>query len=129
MVASNVVNEQRRDAGERELARDRTELEQALELEARTRLDALAPFAANRDVRSALRQASARAPGSAVPEPVAAGLAAKIAELNGQLAGLRGDLVFAVDDEGWIISAVAPGRVPPGAGLGRFPLVARALEG
>lgn len=129
MVASNVVNEQRTDLVTRVLTRDHTVLEQALEIEARARLDALAPFAANRDVRSALRQASARAPGAAVPEPVAAGLAAKIAELNGQLADMRGDLLFAVDDEGWIVSAVAPGRIPAGAGIGEFPLVARALEG
>lgn len=129
LVASNVVNEQQRSAVENELVRDRITLEQALQHEARTRLDALAPFAANRDVRSALRQASARRPGAAVPESVATGLATKIAELNRQLAELRGDLVFAVDKEGWIVAALAPGRIPPGAGIGEFPLVARALEG
>src|SRR5690606_744796 len=129
LVASNVVNEQRRAAVEDDLARDRVALEQALQLEARTRLDDLARFAANREIRSALRQPSARQRNAAMPEDVATGLATKIAELNTQLGEARGDLLFAVDDEGWIVAALAPGRIPAGAGIGEFPLVARALEG
>ncbi|MCZ7682402.1 MAG: hypothetical protein M5U28_27880 [Sandaracinaceae bacterium] len=104
-------------------------VEAVMKLDARARLDALAGLAANADVRTALRQANGRRAGEAVPDELAARLRAKLVELNTQLDELRGDLVFAVDGEGSIVAAIAPGRIPPGAGLGRFPLVARALEG
>ncbi len=129
MLAANLVNEGHRATVEDELRRDRFEVEAILKLDARARIDAIAPIAANPDVRSALRQASARRAGEAVPDEVKTRLTTKLSELNQQLAGFRGDLVFAVDANGWIVASVAPGRIPPGAGLGQFPLVARALEG
>ncbi|HEY8431563.1 MAG TPA: MXAN_5187 family protein [Sandaracinaceae bacterium] len=129
ILASNLVNERRRAEVEDDLYRDRFMVEQLLKLDARARLDAIAPLAAHGDVRSMLRQANARRSGEPVPEELATRLRAKLVELNQQLAELRGDLVFAVDEEGWIVAAIAPGRIPTGAGLGRFPLVARALEG
>lgn len=129
ILASNLVNERRRAEIEDDLWRDRLMVEAVMKLDARARLDALAGLAANGDVRTALRQANGRRAGEAVPDELAARLRAKLVELNTQLDELRGDLVFAVDGEGTIVAAIAPGRIPQGAGLGRFPLVARALEG
>ncbi|HJL16456.1 MAG TPA: hypothetical protein RMH99_12415, partial [Sandaracinaceae bacterium LLY-WYZ-13_1] len=129
LLAASLVNDQWRRATVNDLVRDRFEVEALLKLDARSRLDAIAPIAANSDVRTALRTASGRDAGEPVDEEVREGLQQKLGELNGQLAGMEGDLLFAVDREGWIVAAVAPGQIPQGAGLGQFPLVQRALEG
>ncbi len=129
LLTATLVNEQRRESVEDDLYRDRAEVDQTLRIEARRQLDGIAGIAANGDIRSALRQASARRPGEAVPEETVTRLRAKLSELNQQLGGLRGELMFAVDSEGMIVAAIAPGRVPDAAGLGHFPLVRRALEG
>lgn len=129
LLASSLVNEQWHRATVNELVRDRFEVEAMLKLDARSRLDAIAPIAANSDVRSALRRASGRSRGESLSEEVTAPLERKLVELNRQLAGMQGDLLFAVDRGGWIVASVAPGSFPAGAGLGAFPLVRRALEG
>jgi hypothetical protein len=130
IVASNLVNEGRAEEVQDDLRRDRFEVEATLELDARYRLDAIAGIATNGDVRGALRQASTRQPGAPIPAEVSTRLRTKLLELNQQLAGYRGDIVFAVDKEGTIVASIAPGpSFPEGAGLGQFPLVARALSG
>ncbi|MGF1468023.1 MAG: MXAN_5187 C-terminal domain-containing protein [Sandaracinaceae bacterium] len=111
----------------RSLERDVSELEHLLRIDARQRLDALAPFAANGELRRALRTASARE--GRVPRAQRRALIATLRELNGQLGEMRGHLLFAVDRDGYIVAHLGPGPVPEGAGLGAFPLVERALAG
>ncbi|MEC7526362.1 MAG: hypothetical protein VYE22_41160, partial [Myxococcota bacterium] len=129
LLAASLVNEQWERSVRSDLIRDRFEVEALLKLDARSRLDAIAPIAANSDVRTALQRASGRRAGQDIDEELSEGLQRKLSELNGQLAGMRGELLFAVDRDGWVVAAVAPGNVPDGAGLGQFPLVRRALDG
>lgn len=130
VVSANLVNEERTQAVRDDLRRDRFEVDAILRLDARSRLDAIAGIATNPDVRSALRQASNRRDGEGIPGDAATRLRAKLLELNQQLAGLRGDLVLAVDREGTIVASIAPGPpFPANAGVGQLPLVARALSG
>jgi hypothetical protein len=129
LLVASVVDTIKRDAVIDDLRRDRFEVEALLKLDARSRIDAIAPIAANAEVRSALRTASVRTAGQPIPPDVTTRLRAKLEELNGRLEGMRGDLLFAVDRNGWIVAAIAPGQIPTGAGLGDFPLVARAREG
>jgi hypothetical protein len=129
LAVTNLVNDLKRDRVVDDLARDRLEIEATLKLDARARLDAIAAFAANSDVRQALRAASGRQAGQPIPPELTTRLRTTITTLNDQLAGLEGDLVFAVDAQGWIVAAVAPGNIPDGAGIGHFPLVRRALDG
>lgn len=129
LLASNLVNEQYERSAVNELVRDRFEVETVLKLDARARLDAITPIAANGDVRTALRRASARRAGTEINEEIRNGLRTKLTELNAQLRGMHGDILFAVDRNGWIVAGIAPGEIPDGAGVGQFPLVQRALEG
>ncbi len=129
LVTATLVDDQYRTSTVNDLVRDRFEVEQTLKIDARARLDAIAPIAANGDVRSALRRASARRDPAVVDPEIATPLRQTLQRLNGQLEQMAGDLVFAVDQDGWIIAAVAPVNPPDGAGLGQFPLVRRALEG
>jgi hypothetical protein len=109
-----------------QLRRDRTELELWLRLDARSRIDAIAPIAAHPEVRDALRKASRD---DEVDSDRSEALAEQLKELNGQLEEMQGDLVFAVDRDGTIISQLGGKDAPEGAGLGAFPLVERALSG
>jgi hypothetical protein len=130
VIATRLLDEQVREQTTVELARDRLQLEMVLKLDARTRIDAIGPIAANGDVRTALREANARTAGAEVPEATRTRLATRLGELNAQLAEMAGDLVFAVDQHGVIVAQVGGGQAPPpGAGLGAFPVVARALAG
>ncbi|MBX7196823.1 MAG: hypothetical protein K1X94_32530, partial [Sandaracinaceae bacterium] len=130
VIATRLLDEQTRDETVVDLARDRLQLEMVLKLDARTRIDAIGPIAANGDVRSALREANARTAGAEIPEATRTRLGTRLGELNAQLAEMAGDLVFAVDAQGIIVAQVGGGQAPPpGAGLGAFPLVARALAG
>ena len=128
-VATSLYDEREEDTVRLLLVRDRAELEMTLRIQARAQIDAIAPLAAHGDVRSALREASARAAGAAVPEEAATRLRARLGELNTQLRGLAGDLVFGVDRDGIIVAQVGGSAPPHGAGLGAFPLVRAALEG
>ena len=129
LLAASLINDQWQRAATSDLIRDRFEVEALLKLDARTRLDAIAPIAANPDVRTALRRAGARRADTPIDPEITTALGTKLAELNGQLAGMRGELLFAVDRDGWIVGSVAPSAIPEGAGLGEFPVVRRALEG
>ncbi len=112
-----------------QLRRDRLEVELWLRLDARNRLDALAPFAAHADVRSALRRASARRDRSELDRAIRGGLETKMVELNRQLDDAQADILIAVDKGGQIIGQLGGAPPPAGAALGRFPVVARALSG
>ena len=112
-----------------QLRRDRFELELMLKMDARSRIDAIAPLGAHEDIRSALRRASARSDRNTVPAEIRSGLVDKLNSLNRQLEGMQGDLLFAVDDQGYIVGQVGAENPPSGAGVGAFPLVERALAG
>jgi hypothetical protein len=130
VITTRLLDEQVREQTTVELARDRLQLEMVLKLDARTRIDAIGPIAANGDVRTALREANARTAGAPIPEATRTRLGTRLAELNAQLAEMAGDLVFAVDQEGIVVAQLGGGQAPPaGAGLGAFPLVSRALAG
>lgn len=128
MVSVRLIDAQSEEAVRDDLRRDRTELEQLLRLDARTRIDAIAPLAAQGDVRSALRDANRRGTSELDPAIVQR-LTARLTELNRQLEGMAGDIVFAVDANGIIVAQVGGPPPPRGAGLGGFPLVRRALDG
>ncbi len=129
MIGTHVIDERTDDAAVAALARDRFELEALLKLDARARIDAIAPVAANGDVRTALRTATGRAAGAEIDETLMTNLHARLGELNGQLGEMAGDLVFGVDANGIIVAQVGGTPPPHGAGLGAFPLVRRALDG
>ncbi len=129
VIATRLLDDRERDQAVVELARDRLQLEMVLKLDARTRIDAIAAIAANGDVRGALREANQRTAGAEVPAATRETLGRRLGELNAQLAEMAGDLVFAVDRTGIIVAQVGGQAPPPGAGLGAFPLVSRALSG
>lgn len=112
-----------------QLRRDRFELELMLKMDARSRIDAIAPIAAHPDVRRALRTASRRNDRGELDSRLRSTLEDKLRGLNRQLGGMQGDLLFAVDDEGYIVAQLGASPPPAGAGLGAFPLVSRALAG
>ena len=129
VIATRLVDERSSLTARSELSRDRLELEMVLKLDARTRIDAIAPLAANGDIRTALREANARLAGTETAEELRARLRSRLGELNTQLGEMAGELVFAVDSRGVIIAQVGGAPPPANAGLGAFPLVQRALEG
>lgn len=109
------------------LRRDRFEVEALLKLDARARLDAIAPMAANADVRKYVRVGRKASKTGKSDGP--RNLKEKLRSLNKQLAGLEGDLVIAVGADGTIIAQVGRKEARPGAGLGKVPLVRGALSG
>ena len=129
VIATRLVDERSSLTARSELARDRLELEMVLKLDARTRIDAIAPLAANGDIRTALREANARQAGTETPEALRTRLRTRLGELNTQLGEMAGELVLAVDSRGVLIAQVGGAQPPANAGLGAFPLVQRALEG
>ncbi len=129
LVSVRLLDQRAELAVRDDLRRDRFELEATLKIEARTRIDAIAPIAAHGDVRAALRESTARRAGAEIDPAVATRLGTRLGELNRQLEGLAGDLLIATDARGVVVAQVG-GRTPPaGAGYGEFPLVRRALEG
>jgi hypothetical protein len=99
------------------LRRDRFGAELLLKLDARARIDALAPIAADGDVREGVRGKKEKA------------LKDRLRSLNQQLEELRADLLIAVDEKGLIVAQEGRRAPRAGAGLGKVPLVDRALHG
>lgn len=114
---------------ENQLERDRFILELVLARDARTRIQEIAGVAANADVRASLRAATTRTNRDEMPGDLRERLTLTLRTLNGQLRGYAGDLLIAVDAEGTIVAAHGIDAIPPGSGLGAFPLVERALAG
>lgn len=128
LLAQTIFNREYDDDLANGLRRDRAEVELWLRIDARSRIDAIAPLAAQPDVRAALRKADAQHDTIVDPKDRRA-LDDKLRSLNRQLEEMRGDLVFAVDEDGLIVGQIGSVEPPPGAGLGDFPLVRRALTG
>jgi hypothetical protein len=99
------------------LRRDRFGAELLLKLDARARIDALAPIAADGDVREGVRGKKEKA------------LKDRLRSLNQQLEELRADVLIAVDEKGTIVAQEGRRAARGGAGLGKLPLVERALHG
>src|SRR5687767_6936115 len=78
MVATSVLDERAAQTVQDSLRRDRFELEATLKLDARSRIDAIAPLAAHGDVRSALREATGRQAGAAIDEAITTRLHSKL---------------------------------------------------
>ncbi|MBK8172073.1 MAG: hypothetical protein IPK60_17255 [Sandaracinaceae bacterium] len=128
MLARGMVNRQYDNDLANNLRRDRLVVESTLKLEARAQIDAIAPIAADSDVRAALRAANGRQNDAALND-VSSRLREQLRSLNRQLEGLSADILFAVDRNGVIVAQLGPYERRLGAGLGTFPLVARALAG
>ena len=129
MLAQNAYNRTFAARLSDDLVRDRTELELWLRLEARTRLDAIAPLGANGDVRVALATATDRRDRTVVDAALRTGLERQLTRLNDALQEGKADILFAVDLQGQIIGQVGGTAPPPGASLEQFPVVVRALQG
>jgi hypothetical protein len=123
LLARGVIDREQVSFVDEQLRRDRFASEMLLKLDARARLDALAPIAADSTVREALRgkRVDGQDPAKALRE--------RLRSMNQRLEEMRADLLIAVDASGVILGQ--EGRKPPraGAGLGRVPLVERALSG
>jgi hypothetical protein len=105
------------------LRRDRFSVELLLKLDARARIDAIAPLAADGDVRDGVRGKKVNG------QDTAKGLKERLRTLNQQLEEMRADLLIAIDDKGLIVAQEGRKAAREGAGLGKVPLVERALHG
>ncbi|MET0342817.1 MAG: MXAN_5187 C-terminal domain-containing protein [Polyangiales bacterium] len=122
LVARGYINREQADHVDEQLRRDRFGAELLMKLDARARIDALAPIAADGEVREALRKK--RGDG---PEPK--GLHERLRTMNQHLEELRADLLIALDGDGTIVAQEGRRAAKNGAGLGKLPLVERALAG
>ena len=105
------------------LRRDRFELESLLKLDARARIDAIAPIAADGDVRSAVQ--GKKVSGQSADKA----LLKRLRSMNRQLDEMRADLLVAVNADGVIVAQEGRRQPRSGAGLGKVPLVTAALSG
>ena len=122
LLARGFINREQVGFVDEQLRRDRFGVEMLLKLDARARIDALAPIAADGDVREALRRK--RADGQ---EPKA--LKERLRTMNQHLEELRADMLIALDGDGVIVAQEGRRPARAGAGLGKLPLVERALSG
>ena len=128
LLAQGMVNRQYDSDLQDSLRRDRFEVEAVMKLDARSRIDAIGPIAAHQDVRNGLREASARRNDDALRD-LNPRVKEAIRGLNRQLAGMSGDVLFALDRDGVIVAQLGPNEARFGASLATFPLVERALAG
>ena len=123
LVARGFINREELGYVDEQLRRDRFGAEMLLKLDARARLDALAPIAADGDVRDGVRKK--RVDG----QEASKGLKDRLRTMNQHLEELRADLLIAVDADGTIVAQEGRRAPRAGAGLGKLPLVERALSG
>lgn len=143
LLAQGVINTRSDTHVEASLLRDRLELEALLRLEARSRLDRIAFITVDNRVGGLLSRAHEvedaqrlrelgadlkEAMRSHVTRLVEAAPGSESAEEKRKLVAPA--LAFTLDRAGRIIAQLGPLEAnPPGAGLGTFPLVRRALQG
>lgn len=123
LLARGMFNRDEISDVDENLRRDRFGAELLLKLDARARIDALGPLAADGDVRDGVR--GKKVNGQEAPK----GLKERLRTLNQQLEELRADLLIAVDEKGMIVAQEGRRAAREGAGLGKVPLVERALAG
>jgi hypothetical protein len=123
LLARGVINREQLGNVDEQLRRDRFATELLLKLDARARLDAVAPIAADGTVRDAMRSKKVDGQDSAKV------LKDRLRTMNQRLEEMRADLLIAVDAEGTILAQEGRRPARSGAGLGKVPLVERALAG
>jgi hypothetical protein len=123
LLARGMFNRDEVSDVDEHLRRDRFGVELLLKLDARARIDALAPIAADGDVREGVRGKKVNG------QSAEKGLKERLRSLNQQLEELRADLLIAVDEKGMIVAQEGRRAARVGAGLGKLPLVDRALHG
>ncbi|MDB4990311.1 MAG: outer membrane protein OmpA/MotB family [Myxococcaceae bacterium] len=123
LLARGVINREDLDHVDEQLRRDRFATEMLLKLDARARLDAMAPIAADSTVREAVR--AKKVDGQDAYKV----LRDRLRTMNQRLEELRADLLIAVDANGTILAQEGRKPARSGAGLGKVPLVERALSG
>lgn len=106
---------------------DRRAVDEFLRVDARTRLDDLAPVSADTQLVSLLA-ARANATDDS-PRAIGPRVTQRLRQLNDNLGALRGEVLFAVDRRGTIVGRVGHDEDSLGGYLGTLPLVASALEG
>ncbi len=126
LLARGIINRQHLAGVDDGLRRDRFEMESLLKLDARARLDTLAPIAADSVIREAVRT---KGQSKVEGQDGQKALKDRLRTLNQQLEELRADLLIAVDANGLILAQEGRKPARAGAGLGRVPLVERALSG
>lgn len=109
------------------LGNDRRVVEELLRREARTRLDDLAPVAANPPLVTLMEQVRTRADDA--PNTIGQAITARLRELNRDLGPLRGDVLLAVDPRGVVVGRAGFGEGEVGQFLGGHALLASALAG
>jgi len=118
LLARGMINRGAATDVDEALARDRFSLELLMKLDARARIDALGPIAADGAVRDAVRNRKADSK-----------LKDRLRTLNQQLEEMRADLLIAVDGSGEILAQEGKRPAKQGASLGAIPLVEHALSG
>ena len=126
LLARGTINREHLTVTDGQLKRDRFEVESLLKLDARARLDTLAPIAADGTVREAVR---AKKGDKVDGQDASKALRDRLRTMNQQLEELRADLLIAVDADGIIVAQEGRKPARAGAGLGKMPLVERALSG
>jgi len=123
LLARGVINREQVGFVDEQLRRDRFGSEMLLKLDARARIDALSPIAADSAIREGVRgkHGDGQEGGKALRE--------RLRSMNQQLEELRADILIAVDADGVIVAQEGRRAARAGAGLGKVPLVARALSG
>ncbi|MGD8316857.1 MAG: MXAN_5187 family protein [Myxococcales bacterium] len=111
---------------EEQLRRDRIEAELWMRLDARLRLDALASLAVEPEVRQTLRSASGHR--GTASTGARRHLSQTLNELNAKLEEGKGELLFAVDAEGEVVSTLDKSDLGAER-LDKMPLVRDALRG
>jgi hypothetical protein len=126
LLARGMINREHLSVADEQLRRDRFEIESLLKLDARARLDTLAPIAADGTVREAVRS---KGRDKVDGQEGSKALRDRLRTMNQQLEELRADLLIAVDADGTIVAQEGRKPARAGAGLGKMPLVERALGG
>ena len=139
LLSLGVINRQAVEHLGDELARDRTELDAILRLEARARLDRIAFISVDSKLGGLLKQAAGigdRAQLGKLSSETKDALNAHVSRLLEAAGGdkkqddVKPDIAFAVDASGRIIAQLGPLEAnPPGSSLATYPFIDRALKG
>lgn len=106
---------------------DRRSIDEFLRRDARSRLDDLAPVAANPQLVTLMEAAVRRADDA--PATIGAQITQRLRGLNGELGPLRGEILLAVDPRGIVVGRTGLNEGEVGQYLGGHVLVERALAG
>jgi len=106
---------------------DRRSIDEFLRRDARSRLDDLAPVAANPALVTLMEQTIRRADDAQAT--IGTQITQRLRALNGELGPLRGEILFAVDPRGIVVGRTGLNEGEVGQYLGGHALVERALAG